>query len=269
MKIYIATHSKESIVSQPGYYLLQVGAENNKKVNIGIKDNTGDNISKKNKYYCELTGLYWIWKNSDEDFVGLVHYRRFFYKKLLTFNKKNVLTINETKEILNEYDIILPTMGHTYLKVKKQYSKYHDMEDLMLCGKIIKKKYPEYYQVFCNLLNQKCYYPFNMFITSKKNMDAYCEWLFDILSEAEKIINKTIDKKDKYNQRVYGFLSERLFNVWLAKQNYKIKELPVYNVEKNIFKEIFIDILKRILSIFRPNFIKSMNKNNNSNNNNK
>ena len=152
---------------------------------------------------------------------------------------------------MKDYDIILPTMGHTYMTVYKQYEKYHDINDLLLCGKIIKKKYPDYYPEFEKLLKQKKYYPFNMFIAKKELIDEYCEWLFDILFESEKTINKTLETKDKYNKRVYGFLSERLFNVWIKTKKLKIKELPVYNVEKNKAKEILIETTKHALNVVR------------------
>ena len=137
------------------------------------------------------------------------------------------------------------------MTVYDQYDKYHDIEDLLLCGKIIEKKYPEYYEQFKKLLKQKKYYPFNMFIAKKELIDEYCEWLFDILFESEKTIDKTLEKKDKYNKRVYGFLSERLFNVWINTKKLKVKELPVYNVERNKGKEISIEIIKHILNVVR------------------
>lgn len=77
-----------------------------------------------------------------------------------------------------------------------------------------------------------------MFISRKKVFDDYYKWLFDILFEAEKIID--ISNYDNYNKRVYGFLSERLFNVWIEKNkdNLKIKEMPVYNSEEKIIKQL-------------------------------
>jgi hypothetical protein len=83
-----------------------------------------------------------------------------------------------------------------------------------------------------------------MFIGKKKVIDEYAKWLFPILFELENYID--ITKKDKYNARVYGFLGERLFNVWLIKNNIKIKELPVYNVESSIIKQELISITKNI-----------------------
>lgn len=251
MKIYIISGNKQPAIKSKDYEVLQVGADINKDINLSkIKDNKGINISSKNRNYCELTGLYWMWKHSKENIIGLVHYRRFFFKNI-SLNNKNILKSEDIKKLMNKYDIIVPTMGHTYMSVYDQYNKYHDIKDLLLCGKIIKKKYPEYYPEFEKLLNKKQYYPFNMFITKKEIMDKYCEWLFDILFESEKTINKTLDKKDNYNKRVYGFLSERLFNVWLNTNKLNIKEMPVYNIENNKFKEVTIEIIKHILNVVR------------------
>ena len=57
MKIYVVTKKKTSEIPNRIYSLLQVGSANNKDLGY-LKDNVGDNISKKNPYYCELTGLY-------------------------------------------------------------------------------------------------------------------------------------------------------------------------------------------------------------------
>ena len=51
-------------------------------------DDTGDNISDKNRYYSELTGIYWAWKNRKEDIVGCCHYRRYFTAKPEPFRYK-------------------------------------------------------------------------------------------------------------------------------------------------------------------------------------
>ena len=50
----------------PMYIPVQVGSALNPPLPY-IGDDTGDNISERNPYFCELTGLYWAWKNLDDD----------------------------------------------------------------------------------------------------------------------------------------------------------------------------------------------------------
>lgn len=47
----------------------------------------------------------------------------------------------------------------------------------------------------------------------------------DTGAELERRID--ISNYDSYQARIFGFMSERLFNVWLARQSVRIKELPV------------------------------------------
>ena len=95
VKIIVATHKTYPMPNDKMYFPIQVGAEG--KNNLGYQaDNTGDNISKKNPYFCELTGLYWAWKNLDADYIGLAHYRRHFKGKNKSKNKFDmVLKENE------------------------------------------------------------------------------------------------------------------------------------------------------------------------------
>ena len=113
VKIVVATHKKYIMPTDSMYVPIHVGAEgkkdsNGNKLDLGyIKDNTGNNISKKNASFCELTGLYWAWKNLDADFVGLVHYRRHFsmnHKK----GFENILTYEELKPYLDKVKVFVP-----------------------------------------------------------------------------------------------------------------------------------------------------------------
>ncbi len=122
IKILVATHKKYDMPNDNCYFPIQVGKEG-KKLSLDYQeDNTGDNISYKNKYYCELTGLYWGWKNSNSDYIGLAHYRRHFSNKNLlfrTFNEKSncVLTDKEIQDLLNKYEVILPKKESIILKL--------------------------------------------------------------------------------------------------------------------------------------------------------
>lgn len=244
--IYIATHKKVSVPSISGYKLIQVGAAGKEKI-YQITDDTGDNISKKNPNYSELTAIYWMWKNVSDDIIGLVHYRRFFFYNRTT--KLHILKQEEIVSLLKDYDLIVPKKTVMLRKsIKENYAEKHNIEDLMKCREIIAQKYPQYLKEFDEVLDEHSYYAFNMFISSNQLFQKYAEWLFDILFEVEK--ETDISSYDAYNKRIYGFLSERLFNVWIKHHNkLSIKELPVFNLEKKNHQLIrfFIDDVKRIL----------------------
>ena len=77
----VAAHKAYRMPEDPMYLPLHVGKAG-KSLELGFQgDDTGDNISEKNPEYCELTGLYWAWKNLDADYIGLSHYRRYFRGK--------------------------------------------------------------------------------------------------------------------------------------------------------------------------------------------
>lgn len=237
-KIFIATHKKSTFPKEKIYIPIQVGAAKNQNLGI-LADNLGRNISDQNSNFCELTALYYIWKNEEDyDTIGLCHYRRYFFKNIFKRNiLENVLEAEEIDNIMKKYDIILPEpLALGKLTVKEQYAKFHNVSDFERCREIIQLKHKEYLEAFDNVSNRHYLYAYNMFIMKKQEFYDYMEWVFDILFELQKQIN--IDLYDDYNKRVYGFLSERLFNVWLDKNNFNIKTVPVFNTESKYSVEL-------------------------------
>ena len=230
MKIYIITHKNfNERYDANVYYPLLVGANKNSCDIAKVKDNTGDNISNENPYFCELTGLYCIWKNVSEDIVGVCHYRRFFTKNRYIFCNRFVLEKEDIRKYLTENDIILPERNHhAYfgLTAYENYAQLHNIADWETTKDVIERLYPEYINDVNWFEQEKIGYCYNMMISKKEIFDQYCEWLFSILFEVEKQID--ISNYDSYNKRVYGFLSERLINVWVHHQGLKVKEVPVY-----------------------------------------
>ena len=246
INIYVITHKEvnlDKLNLDDCYKLLMVGK---KKYNLDnyLFDSVGDNISNKNTNYCELTGLYWIWKHDKSKYVGLCHYRRFFtnnYFKIL--DKKKIL------KLLNKYDIIIPHKEKIpeHLTVYTKYRKGHIISDLDECKNIISEKYPEYIDAFDEFMNGRYIHFKNMFIMKRELLDDYCEWLFSILNELEKRIDLT-DRND-FQKRVYGFLSERLFCVWIIHNKYKIYDSIVYETEGSKFIYL-VKIILNFLHIF-------------------
>lgn len=171
IKILVAAHKKSWLPDDPVYFPLQVGAEGKKDLGL-TKDNTGDNISIKNPYFCELTGLYWAWKNLSCDYIGLCHYRRYFAHNGIYTSpskmKKLIFKRQDYVDILNNYDIILPPKHRIKNKtVKEQYAKSHNIHDLDEAIKIILEKYPDYKDTVNRFFNQNEIYYYNMFVMKK------------------------------------------------------------------------------------------------------
>lgn len=217
-KIVVATHKRYEMPDNGLYLPLQVGAEG--KESLGYtKDNTGENISEKNASFCELTGLYWAWKNLHEDYIGLAHYRRHFGRR----ERKplaGVLTDEQLKPMLGKYKVFVPKKR--IYGIETLYSHYahtHYAGQLDCTREIIAEKYPDYIESYDAVVNQRWGYMFNMMIMRCDLLDSYCQWLFDILFELEKRMPPS-EELSKFQGRFYGRVSEIIFNVWL---NYQIK----------------------------------------------
>ena len=217
-KIFAVTHKKVDNLAE-GRTFIGVGPNKNIE-NVEVFDNTLDNINEKNPNFCELTALYWIWKNDNSDYVGLEHYRRFFSKKGLFSTRP--LRKAELLKKLKKSDLIIPESRVGELSVEDYYKKEHYVEDLYVCRDIISEKYPEYLSAFDQVMKSKRAFMTNMFVSKKSIIDAYSNWLFDILFEAERRID--ISDRDTYQKRIFGFLSERLFNVYIIKNGLKVKQ---------------------------------------------
>lgn len=235
IKIIVATHKQYWMPADDVYLPIHVGREG--KADLGyIGDNTGDNISVKNSNYCELTSLYWAWKNLKCDYIGLCHYRRYFAGKNLHTNnaeKKKAIILHrqDYEKLLREYDVILPVKRNYYIEtVRSQYEHAHNKRDLDEAERILAELYPEYSEAFTKVMGRTRLHILNMFVMKKTLFDEYCSWMFNILFKLEKRID--ISGYNQYEARVFGFISERLFNVWLEKQQLKVKEVPVVNLEK-------------------------------------
>ena len=247
IKLIVAAHKNYNMPKHECYLPVQVGAAG--KQDIGdTPDNTGDNISDKNPFFCELTGLYWGWKNLECDYIGLAHYRRHF--KEPKTNKKGIEAVLSDKtlhKLLKKSDIILPTKRKYY--IENLYSHYeHTMhiEPLEKTREILAQKYPEYLKEFDNLKKRTSAHMFNMYIMKKEISDKYCEWLFDILFELEEQFKDA--EYDGFHSRFYGRVSELLLDVYINTNGLKYVETPLVYTEK-------IDWYRKITGFLKAKFL--------------
>ena len=246
INILISCHKPSKTMNNKYVKPIQVGTELAKnKIEGCLYDNEGENISHKNKRYCELTAQYWAWKNIDSEYYGFFHYRRYlsfankkFFKmpfvdvkmdKVTDENlKKFGLTEENIENFVYKYDVIVPKRSYcvnNYYHYKT--ANGHHIRDLDFCLDVIKKDYPEMAKSAKKYMRSGFAYFCNMFVMKKEIFNNYCNWLFDILEKHEKEY-PCLD----YNTREYrvsGFLAERLCGIyitWLKQnKNLKIKEV--------------------------------------------
>lgn len=258
INMYILAHKPVKYnVDTNKYKILQCGSELSNKKFGDVLDNTDDNISIKNKYWVETTGIYWIWKNCKSDIKGHTQYRRF-----LSVNPDLVTNI------LEDHDIILASPISFGAPLERVYGGTHNINDLCDCEKLVKEKFQEYSSAYDYTIkqNSKLYYS-NSFIAKKEVYDGLCEFCFDVLEEFEKMHKFTcyedvyeheskyfnnfnvseqtlkdfknghpeIDDIVKIQSMIFGYLFERLLNVYIYKNNLKIYECGNYitNMLKN------------------------------------
>lgn len=218
--IFTMTHKKFKTPEDPVYMPLHVGRAGAQDFGYA-GDNTGDNISEKNCFYGELTGVYWVWKNiRTPDYVGICHYRRYFCTEDgRIFNEQDYLSI------LKEYDIITSKKLKLNFSYFDGYAGDYNIFDLVTTGEVIRQIYPAYYDTFERLVHGNGTYFGNMMAASKELYDEYAEWLFAIFAEVEKRIDPS--GYDDYHKRVYGFISEFLLLVWVEVKGLKVYECKV------------------------------------------
>ena len=208
MKIYVVGSSKNKFLP----------LDNIREKFLIDQEHEGDNIDFLNPWYCELTGLYYLWKHVDDDIVGLEHYRRYFVNE-----KDHLLSENEIRELLKDNDILSNrSIGYSTMKPIKTWlirnGKWLDTQKFL----IFAKQYvgQEYYDICTNFLNGDYHIMCNMFIAKKEVINEYCSFIFDVL-ENYRLAEKTFGRE--LPCRICGYFTEFLFGAWLIWKNKKNK----------------------------------------------
>lgn len=243
-KIIVVSHKEYDMPNNNLYLPIFVGSSKENVRNKYQTDDTGNNISKKNNIYCELTALYWEWKNLNYDFLGISHYRRYFSIKRKPNGYEDILNEEQINQIFMNYDVIvvkprryLTSVRRHYINCIKTRKKNHILH-LELLKEVLNDIFPKYSHSFDLVMSKHSSHMLNMFIMKKNDFNSYCGWLFSILFELE----KRIEKANVMYDRIMGALSEFLLDVWLITNNKKVYEAYLYELEKNYLKKV-----KRVL----------------------
>lgn len=213
--IYVIKHKPCEVPLLKGYKEFGVGE-------CFEQDKSLDNIEHLNPYINELTGIYWLWKHSNDDVIGIHHYHRYFS------DMDNYIPYSTAEQCARRYDIVLTKplvfdcsllewfIQHDFPNWLPEFYKYLDM---------FVEKEPDFY----NYLQGNTTNARNMFIARKEILDRFCEWLFPIVIPiAEKFF---VWDSYKYNDMMYkrmiGYISERLLPYWVRKENLNYHELSI------------------------------------------
>ena len=227
----VAAHKPYRMPEDPMYLPLHVGRAG-KDLDLGFQgDDTGDNISEKNPSFCELTGLYWAWKNLDADYIGLSHYRRYFRGHKGRDKWSCILSGSEARALLRDADVVLPKPRNYFIEtVYDQYVHAHPAAPLDLALELASKTGPAYARAAQALKTKRKTHIYNMFLMKREIFDGYCRWLFNILFEVERQVD--VSGYSSYDRRVFGFLAERLLDVYLEGSGIPYREAPVMFMEE-------------------------------------
>lgn len=215
--IYVANSAFDKALNTPYKFnedekIIQVGAAlTDDRIAASFFDNVGENISEKNKQFCELTALYWIWKNAKDDIVGLVHYRRHF---ILPENWKQIMS----KE---QVDVILPVPLYVHPSLEANYRNRHVGTNWDNMLEYFENERPAEFDGLNIFFKESgLYSPCNMIIARKDVFDELCQWLFPVLMY---VVDKGGTLEDSYQNRYPGFISERLITYFFEKNRDKYK----------------------------------------------
>lgn len=227
IKIVVAAHKPYWMPDDPMYVPVQVGAVGKESIPGFWRDDEGDNISAKNPRYCELTALYWAWKNLDADYIGLAHYRRYFAGS----GERSVLTKSDAIGFLSKAPIVLPRKRHYVIEtVGNHYAHTFDKAHLEITRQSLQEMAPADVSAFDEHLEARSAHIWNMFIMRRDILDQWCSWLFPILENIETRID--FKEMTPFEERVVGRVAERLLDPWLEMRGFCSSECSVTSMER-------------------------------------
>lgn len=221
--IAVVTHVGDVLYESDVFKPFSVNKDVSEKFGY-LSDSVGDTISEKNKNYCELTVMYWLWKNLTNDYthIGLCHYRRFLAsdwtcssRYIIKSKKELSRYFNESKliDMLGGVDVVAPKFNVNKMTISQHYKCRHIPEDWIILMDVLREKYPNQFHRFENYFSKSNkHYWTNMFIMRSEIFNLYSRWLFDILFEVESRVKIS---SYPYQARVFGFMSERLFGLYI------------------------------------------------------
>lgn len=242
--IAVAAHKPYRMPTDPVYLPLHVGRALHPELADQMAgftgDDTGDSISSRNDRYSELTGLWWIAKNVDAEYKGLVHYRRHF--RTADFARahagdrmERIATTADFQRLITGGADVIVARARDYRIETVQSHWDHTMPpaQLAFAREVVGDLSPDVTDALDAVLASRRVHLFNMMVMRTDILDAYCDWLFPLLGELERRLDASGETAsyDAFSMRYPGRISERLLDAWLASRNIVPTEMPTTSPE--------------------------------------
>lgn len=234
--VAVAAHRPYRMPADPAYVPVQVGAALHPGLDLGFqRDDEGDNISRLNPWYSELTALYWVWRNVEAEYKGVVHYRRLLgspdpARRRVADPFDRVATGKELVEAASRTGVVVARRRNYYIEtVYSHYAHTFEAEQFDACRGVLADLCPEYVPHWDRLMGSRGAHVFNMLVMRGDLLDAYLAWLFPVLAELTRRLDP--DGYGAFGARYPGRVSERLLDPWLWAHGIEPVELPVVSPE--------------------------------------
>ena len=252
IQLFVSCHKEFPVPKLPLLHPIHVGAAlSDERIGGYLRDDSGENISRLNRRYCELTGQYWVWKNVEADYYGFFHYRRYLYPRpdspVPYFIRPapdetllRQLGYGYFEELIARYQLIAPIGENMHVSVREHYgtAPFHRAKDLALAEEITARRYPAYRAAMEQYLSGPICYFGNIYIMTREVFQDYCGWLFPILEEFDS--RADLSGCSPQELRVDGYLAERLFGVYYTHRRHALDclELPRVHFEPDTARRL-------------------------------
>jgi len=189
-----------------------------------IMDNIGETISHMNNDFGSLTGIYWVWRNSHNQFKGINTYRIFWDEEFELV--PNRVYVPPAKDIVTAIKNFSPHVDNVY----EHFSHCHNsLGWQLLYGLAGDRRIPITINMIDELRNYKYLIPFHMFIADADTFNRICEILFTILFEFHSNYINVLPELYRRNQQIrfYDFLGERILHMILRNNYYFLGKVDV------------------------------------------
>lgn len=209
LAVYVAKSLQDKPLQGPvsfpaGCVTVQAGTALGTAMQTDCHDDEGENISRKNGHYDELTVTYWAWKNSRAAVKGIAHYRRCL---LPTKAEREAL-------LAGDIDVLLPLPFLCCPDISMQYGRYNTPQAVSAMLDSLEYFYGrEERENAERVLQGDIIYNYNMLIARAEAFDAYCSWMFPVLERVELLC--AADIQSTRHSRICGHLGELLLTIFM------------------------------------------------------